>query len=161
MLDSSIAKCGRIAQLVRAPGLHPGCRGFESLCDHDLKKDHARVCKWLKRLASHASTVRFRGFDSHPVYVTADAVALIESPTAGAVLPEKLMLRGAKLHFGQKVSWRSRVGDQALSTSVCLVSSVVELLPCKQSTSVRFRYEARVEHGSTLPCWRNWQTRRI
>lgn len=66
------------------------------------QKDHARVCKWLKRLASHASTVRFRGFDSHPVYVTADAVALIESPTAGAVLPEKLMLRGAKLHFGQK-----------------------------------------------------------
>lgn len=119
------------------------------------QKDHARVCKWLKRLASHASTVRFRGFDSHPVYVTADAVALIESPTAGAVLPEKLMLRGAKLHFGQKVSWRSRVGDQALSTSVCLVSSVVELLPCKQSTSVRFRYEARVEHCSTLPCWRN------
>lgn len=25
---------GRIAQLVRASGLHPVCRGFESLCDH-------------------------------------------------------------------------------------------------------------------------------
>lgn len=100
------------------------------------QKDHARVCKWLKRLASHASTVRFRGFDSHPVYVTADAVALIESPTAGAVLPEKLMLRGVKLPFA-----KSRVkayGDQALSTSTCLVSSMVEPLPCKQLTSVRF-----------------------
>ncbi len=27
----NVRPCGRLAQLVRAPGLHPGCRGFKSL----------------------------------------------------------------------------------------------------------------------------------
>ncbi len=33
----SIDKCGRLAQLVRAPRLHRGCRGFESLSVHIAK----------------------------------------------------------------------------------------------------------------------------
>lgn len=36
---------GRIAQLVRAHGLHPWCRGFESLCAHHLKKLFVKIQK--------------------------------------------------------------------------------------------------------------------
>ena len=32
----TVERCGRLAQLVRAPPLHGGCRGFESLIAHVL-----------------------------------------------------------------------------------------------------------------------------
>ena len=36
MLSVAIVSGGRLAQLARAPGLHPGCRGFKSLTAHHL-----------------------------------------------------------------------------------------------------------------------------
>src|SRR4029077_6104106 len=38
---------GRIAQLVRAPALHAGCRGFESLFAHAVRCSTSEEIKWL------------------------------------------------------------------------------------------------------------------
>jgi len=49
---------GRLAQLVRAPRLHRGCRGFESLIAHPPIPSHAAIPAKVAQLVEHATENR-------------------------------------------------------------------------------------------------------
>jgi hypothetical protein len=71
---------GRIAQLVRAPVLHTGCRGFESLFAH-VSRRRASIRPWdgfTLHLTLHL-TLRFTLFDRPP--------AALQSPRTLPGLP--------------------------------------------------------------------------
>ena len=52
-LSAEVKRVGRLAQLVRAPALQAGCRGFESLTAHHKSPVRADFITWRrKRLAT-------------------------------------------------------------------------------------------------------------
>ena len=61
----TVVRCGRLAQLVRAPPLHGGCRGFESLIAHFSQRRE----KSRNRISSRVISTRAPVFCPHSAHV--------------------------------------------------------------------------------------------
>ena len=61
----TVVRCGRLAQLVRAPPLHGGCRGFESLIAHFSQRRE----KSRNRISSRVISTRAPVFCPHSTHV--------------------------------------------------------------------------------------------
>ena len=54
----TVERCGRLAQLVRAPPLHGGCRGFESLIAHGFLQSSANEHSLFCPVGTYPLTAR-------------------------------------------------------------------------------------------------------
>src|SRR5207237_3370688 len=67
------------AQLVRAPALHAGCRGFESLLAHSPKTRDPRIGRWV-RMFTDLEVIPLKGRLRSSALVLVAFAALIGSP---------------------------------------------------------------------------------
>ena len=111
---------GRIAQLVRAPALHAGCRGFESLFAHGSEAARARVADPVRQVgvpfvnALEVTTVKV----SHRFALTAAGVAVAMAVSAtSSVAGAQVRGRGLGRTRRESSSRRSAVTSRAASSS--------------------------------------------